>query len=399
MAVMKKVVFVFEDLPVENGNGFSTYNRAFISCINHAEYSISLIITGSNHQGYIYNPRQVLNFNVSSIKVINSLLSTTQFCIPSIKGILKLFYRKFLKGRVSVGDDKLVKIGRWLTSGERAFVANEIKKIKPDVVFVDTFFRSFDFTTLAPGCKTVLIGHDVFFERCASMISNGLKPSPMITPELELGVISQYDDVIAITEHDGAIYQSHHIKNVHVLPSPISRRAFIPAKSKTKDLFYLGSRAHHNVNGLLWFLNNVWPSVLAADPQVTLYVVGSVCELIPKTFSNVKLLGMLDSFSEICDVSAVAINPVLSGSGMKIKTLDYLANGLPCITTELGAEGFRMGSEDGPILIANNAEDFSKVLLSLIHDGERLSLLSTEALKLADHFSFDGFKERLGKIL
>jgi polysaccharide biosynthesis protein PslH len=396
---MKKIVFVLEELPVENGNGYSTYNRAFLSCIDNAEYDVSLIITGSNHPSYFYNPLRVLNLEVFSITIIDSLLSTNRICIPGFKGVLKFFYRKYLKRRISNNHNNLTKIGRWLTSGERASVADEIKKIKPDVVFVDTIFRSFDFTTLAPGCKTVLIGHDVFFERCASMISNGLKPSPMITPELELGVISQYDDVIAITEHDGAIYQSHHIKNVHVLPSPISRRAFIPAKSKTKDLFYLGSRAHHNVNGLLWFLNNVWPSVLAADPQVTLYVVGSVCELIPKTFSNVKLLGMLDSFSEICDVSAVAINPVLSGSGMKIKTLDYLANGLPCITTELGAEGFRMGSEDGPILIANNAEDFSKVLLSLIHDGERLSLLSTEALKLADHFSFDGFKERLGKIL
>ncbi|MGQ3091245.1 MAG: glycosyltransferase [Methylophilus sp.] len=396
---MKKVVFVFEDLPIENGNGYSTYNRAFISCINDAEYSVSLIITGSNHRSYIYSPQKVLNLNVSSIKVINSLLSSRRLCIPSIKGILKLLYRKFLKGRVKVGDDKLVKIGRWLTGRERAAVSNEILKIKPDVVFVDTIFRSFDFKTLAPGCKTVLIGHDVFFERCASMISTGLTPSPMITQELEIGVISQYDDVIAITDHDGAIYQSNHIKNVHVLASPISKRASVPAKSQTKDLFYLGSRAHHNVSGLLWFLNEVWPSILATDPQVTLYVVGSVCELIPKTFSNVKLLGMLDDFTQICDVSAVAINPVLSGSGLKIKTLDYLANGLPCITTELGAEGFRMGSEDGPILIANNAEDFSRIILSLIHDGEKLSLLSTEALKLADHFSFDGFKERLGKIL
>jgi len=396
---MKKIVFVIEDLPIENGNGYSTYNRAFLSCIDNKKYEVSLIITGSNHPSYFYSPRSVLNLNVFSITVINSLLSTNRICIPAVKGMLKFFYRKYFKKHFSKSDGKLIKIGRWLSLGEQKFVLNTILKINPDIIFVDTIFRTFELQALPESCKTVLIGHDVFFERCMSMLSNGFTPWPMVTSELELGLISKYSDVVAITEHDGAIYQSHQIENVHVIPSPINRRETVPVKNATKSIFYLGSRAHHNVSGLLWFLNNVWPLTIAVDPELNLYVVGSICELIPTTFKNVKLLGMLDDFSGICDASAVAINPVLSGSGMKIKTLDYLANGLPCITTELGAEGFRLGNDDGPILIADDADDFCKILLSLIHDRERLTLLSTQALKLADHFSFDGFKERLGKIL
>jgi hypothetical protein len=47
--------------------------------------------------------------------------------------------------------------------------------------------------------------------------------------------------------------------------------------------------------------------------------------------------GNVSSYSKIC---TVALNPIFQGSGTSLKVLDYLANGLPVITTEFGMRGY-----------------------------------------------------------
>src|SRR5262245_12940379 len=57
--------------------------------------------------------------------------------------------------------------------------------------------------------------------------------------------------------------------------------------------------------------------------------------------NNVKLFGTVDtSLRDIIYKAAdIAINPMFSGSGTNIKMFDYMAAGLPTITTLIGARG------------------------------------------------------------
>ncbi|MFH1850294.1 MAG: glycosyltransferase family 4 protein [archaeon] len=66
--------------------------------------------------------------------------------------------------------------------------------------------------------------------------------------------------------------------------------------------------------------------------------------MIPK---NVRLFGHVNTkkLKEIYKASDIAINPIFSGSGLNIKVLDYMAAGIPTITTPHGARGIQ--AEDG----------------------------------------------------
>lgn len=102
------------------------------------------------------------------------------------------------------------------------------------------------------------------------------------------------------------------------------------------------------------------PNVRAAEqvvklarrlPEVTFAIVGSVC--IPlqnvRRPPNVELLGILaDAHKQaLLALAVVALNPMLEGSGTNMKMLDYLAAGVPVVSTAVGARGLRMQAEAG----------------------------------------------------
>ena len=62
---------------------------------------------------------------------------------------------------------------------------------------------------------------------------------------------------------------------------------------------------------------------------------------------NLALLGVVDDAlkNELLGVVDVALNPMVSGSGTNLKMLEYLAAGVPVITTPFGARGLELTEE------------------------------------------------------
>jgi glycosyltransferase involved in cell wall biosynthesis len=84
-------------------------------------------------------------------------------------------------------------------------------------------------------------------------------------------------------------------------------------------------------------------------PDVRFAVVGSVC--LPfedaELPANVELLGIVDDQLKdtLLTVASVALNPMSEGGGTNIKMLDYLAAGVPVISTHVGARGLSLDPE------------------------------------------------------
>lgn len=100
------------------------------------------------------------------------------------------------------------------------------------------------------------------------------------------------------------------------------------------------------------------PSVRAAEqvielakalPGVKFLLIGSLCEALTsrKLPGNVALLGVVSEQEKyrMFSLADVSLNPVQSGSGTNLKMLEYMAAGLPVITTYLGSRG--IGGNDG----------------------------------------------------
>ncbi len=94
-------------------------------------------------------------------------------------------------------------------------------------------------------------------------------------------------------------------------------------------------------------------------PDLVFLVAGSVCDC-PEAAdvpANVKTLGLLDEAEKAVALNAahLGLNPVESGSGSNLKLLEYVAYGLPVLTTPFGMRGYEFKAEEH-LLMAPAAE-------------------------------------------
>lgn len=81
-------------------------------------------------------------------------------------------------------------------------------------------------------------------------------------------------------------------------------------------------------------------------PDTRFVILGSVC--LPfkerKLPANMEMMGAVDMATRdlMLSIADVALNPMRSGTGTNLKMLDYMAAGVPVISTEFGARGLNI---------------------------------------------------------
>lgn len=76
-------------------------------------------------------------------------------------------------------------------------------------------------------------------------------------------------------------------------------------------------------------------------PHVPFFIIGRNSETLKTSTRNVRVLGFVDDISNIAQKCRVGIAPLANGSGLKIKVLTYLNQGLPVVGTPISFAGFR----------------------------------------------------------
>ena len=102
-----------------------------------------------------------------------------------------------------------------------------------------------------------------------------------------------------------------------------------------------------------------------AETAISLEPAGAETVLPP----NVELMGILpeEQLYSLLHASDVALNPVLMGSGTNLKQLQYMAAGLPVISTPAGVRGIEQGSE---VCVVTERESFGEALAALLNDAD-----------------------------
>jgi len=84
-------------------------------------------------------------------------------------------------------------------------------------------------------------------------------------------------------------------------------------------------------------------------PQIQFLIIGSVCLYFKDKPAprNVGFMGVVDDGTKdyIFSIADIALNPMLSGSGTNLKMLDYMAAGIPVISTRVGARGLNLNDD------------------------------------------------------
>jgi glycosyltransferase involved in cell wall biosynthesis len=116
-------------------------------------------------------------------------------------------------------------------------------------------------------------------------------------------------------------------------------------------------------------------------PQVKFIIMGGQCLAFEKVTPprNVVFAGIVDEKMKnlIYSIADIAINPMINGSGTNLKVAEYMANGVPVISTEVGIRGYSLIPQEQVVL--SNLTSFSSEIEMLLNDSDRRKRLSVGA--------------------
>ncbi len=178
----------------------------------------------------------------------------------------------------------------------------------------------------------------------------------------------------------------------------LHERPFHEARSG-KTLAFVGTlKAMPNADAVSYFITSVLPLIHNSDPDVKFRVVGAVDDNFKARFegSHVQFTGPVPDLAKALEDCVLGVCPVRIGAGVQNKMLDYMALGLPAVTTRIGAEGLD-GQKDHTFVVTDDKpEAFAETITSLLdNDKWRRQLARNGRELMEDHYSWAG---RLGDL-
>jgi polysaccharide biosynthesis protein PslH len=139
-----------------------------------------------------------------------------------------------------------------------------------------------------------------------------------------------------------------------------------------------------NIDGVRWFLNEVWPLIRLKKPDCRVAIVGRRPP--PSITSEAKdplitITGTVPDVRPFLWESAVSIVPLRVGGGTRLKIFEAMAAGTPVVSTAIGAEGLPV-NDGTTICIADDAQKFASECLELLGDSKARTAMAARALEL-----------------
>lgn len=179
-----------------------------------------------------------------------------------------------------------------------------------------------------------------------------------------------------------------------VLPEPSD-----PSREREGTVLFVGNFTHPpNVEAALWLARTIMPEVRASQPKARLRIVGTSPppEVRALACPEVEVVADAASVEPHLEAASLALAPVRSGGGMRMKVLEAMAKGRPVVTTSRGAEGYTAIDPDPPLVIAEGAEGMAAATAALLADPERRRALGARARAFAvEHHSPSAWARRL----
>ena len=285
----------------------------------------------------------------------------------------------------------VVVVAKWRHNGGDKALVNRLK-LKNSVVWIDelssaggkgdfvrvllgfqpavVLFRSDNagsYREVVPENITTIVDvDDLPSELYESKLSYGSSVGPHCEPRTLADDIAEFNafDYVAFIQNEHFVKCKGLLSSnkIFVLPHAISVFR-TTLRSDVRTIGLVSSGWQPNIDGFNWFRDEVWPLVGSESLHCDIYgLINGVIE-VP---DNIRLFkkgfaANLDSTYRVLDM---AINPVLYGSGVKIKTLESLAYGIPSVVTSEGARGLRE-LNNSALLVRDSPYDFADGIMEL----------------------------------
>jgi glycosyltransferase involved in cell wall biosynthesis len=131
-----------------------------------------------------------------------------------------------------------------------------------------------------------------------------------------------------------------------------------------------------NVDAALWFGQDVWPEVHRRAPDARLLLVGRDPSPAVRSLasSSVEVSGTVSDVRPYLAQARVAVAPLRSGGGTRLKILEALDAGRPVVATSVAVDGLEDLIGEG-VVVADDAGTMIEAVSDLLNDGERATAL------------------------
>lgn len=208
----------------------------------------------------------------------------------------------------------------------------------------------------------------------------------------EIKAWEKADGILAITNADLKKVLPYNKKSK--LINPTVNVSAEPSDYTLNDFYFLGAFDWKpNEEALNWLINDV---INEKEMPAKLHIAGK--GLSKEKFSGYKYIinhGEVQDAQEFISAHGIACIPLLSGGGIKMKTLEGLALGKPIVTTKEGVRGLtRIKSNE--ICVTHSAEEFYGKMITFHEDAEERKKIGSNGKQyLIDNFTFESEQKKL----
>lgn len=362
------VLFICNKSPWPPGEGGPIAMNNLITGLIDAGHQVKVLAVNTNK--YSVNPDDIPDDykDTTGIELVYIDLS-----IRLIPAFLNLF------------SNKSYHVERFISRAFEKKIIETLRKEQFDIVQVETLYMSpyIEVIRKYSKAKIFLRAHNIehlIWQRITESTKNPIKKAYLkhLTKTLknyEFKSLNKYDGIIPISYVDAEFF-------VSATQSPVKAISFgiDPDKIEMKEdkqpenaLFHIGSMNWMpNIEGIKWFLHEVWPLISDALPELKFYIAGrGMPEWINNlNLKNVVVVGEVPDAYEFIRSKSISIAPLFSGSGIRIKIIESMALGRAVISTSIGAEGINYTDGEN-IMIADDKNTFLKAVATLYSDPEK----------------------------
>lgn len=264
-----------------------------------------------------------------------------------------------------------------------------------DIVQLETLYLSPYVPTIRrhSDAQVVMRSHNVeheIWERCSANIRFAPKRWYLrhLAGQLkayEQAQLNQYDLLLPITGRDEKRFRAMGFRgDSHVLPIGLDTVCGEPdfdSYREPANLHFIGSLDWlPNLEGLQWFLHDVWPMIYRRFPEVKFHIAGRNMpeSLRQLQLKNVVIHGEVECSCSFVSAHSISIVPLLSGGGMRAKILEAMSLGRVVISSSVGLEGIE-AKHRRDVFVADTPEQFLEAVADCLGRGRKLERIGRAA--------------------